>query len=232
MENGCAFCDRKQFEKILIFENEYFYLISAQLQINEGSVLLFPKQHIPCFGDLEKSQLTIAGETIKRAVSALSEEYHKPVIYEYGDIGTTIKHACLHIVPVMPPVDLYPNIGKDFRIWAQIHSFLDLRIIRQRFVKYILYQNSEGIMTAFIPISAQTVLWSEFALSHRDQRPFLMQKLSEFSTEVFPKIEPRYLETILAKAIEKPELINMDKTDPELNNERQISTQDRLKKYF
>ncbi|KKU03853.1 MAG: hypothetical protein UX07_C0051G0006 [Parcubacteria group bacterium GW2011_GWA2_45_30] len=232
MKDGCILCDHKQFEERLIFENEHFYLISAPLQINVGSVLLFPKQHIPCLGDLEKSQLAIAGETIKHIVSALSEEYNKPVIYEYGDVGTAVKHACLHIVPVAPQTDLYQGLKSDFRIWAQIYSFYALHTIRWRFGNYIFYQNPEGIITAFIPISAQTVLWSDFALSHKDQRPFLMPKFAEFLTEVFPKIGPRYLEMILAKAIEKPELINLDKTDPELNNERQVSTRDQLKKYF
>lgn len=193
-------------------------------QIEEGYILLFPQQHKSCFGDLNQSEIKLADEITLRAISAISEEYQPPIIYEYGDIGTTIEHAHLHIIPVKPGIDLYHRIKKDFQIWARIHSFFGLRAIRWRFNNYVFYQNAKGVMTAFIPVSSHIVGQKGY--------PVLLPKTSQSPDTTFPRIGPLYLQTALAEAIGTPENVNLHTANPELNNMRQISTRDRLKKYF
>lgn len=220
----CTLCDHKQFKECLIFENEHFCLITSPNQIEEGSVLLFPQQHKSCFGDLDQSEITLLDEIIVCAVSTISEEYQPPVIFEYGNIGTAIEHAHLHIIPVKPGIDLYHHIKKDFQIWARIHSFFGLRAIRWRFNNYVFYQNAKGVMTAFIPVSSHIVGQKGY--------PVLLPKTSQSPDTTFPRIGPLYLQTTLAEAIGTPENANLQIINPELSRARQIYTHDRLKKYF
>lgn len=125
MNNACVFCDRVNFEEQLIHENKDFYVIATLGQITDGGyVLIIPKEHISCMAALTSH--FPGGQTSKlldltfRVNSALSLVYQQSsethpypvIIFEHGIVGQTIKHAHLHILPMV--IDLTPNIRADF----------------------------------------------------------------------------------------------------------------------
>src|SRR3989344_3568042 len=102
METSCVFCDRGNFEERLAGEDENFWTIATLGQItNGGYLLLVPKNHTPCIGTLEPSDITHIGPLVRRIQEAQSAEYGAAhgFIFEHGIVGQTVKHAHIHIVP-------------------------------------------------------------------------------------------------------------------------------------
>src|SRR6266516_298610 len=105
----CPFCQRGAIEPQLIFESAAF-LVAADLHpLTEGHLLLFPREHVPCFGALPvrlEPEFTWLKDQLE---SFLSSRYGAPSFLEHGVAGQTVPHAHLHAVPSLP--DLIPIIG-------------------------------------------------------------------------------------------------------------------------
>lgn len=100
MEN-CVFCDRSQFEERLCGETKDFWIIATLGQITDGGyTLLVPKRHIECVGAMDLKILNDLALAADRVDFAVSSEYGvKPIVFEHGIVGQSIKHAHLHFVP-------------------------------------------------------------------------------------------------------------------------------------
>ncbi|MDO8664318.1 MAG: HIT family protein [Candidatus Liptonbacteria bacterium] len=122
MKNDCVFCDRTQFEERLIAETDEHHIIATLGQIERGYVLIAPKEHVSCMGALTPEQTSPMLKITAKTCRALSLEYQHststtlyPVtIFEHGIVGQTIKHAHLHILPIV--IDFTPKIRADFPI--------------------------------------------------------------------------------------------------------------------
>lgn len=120
MNNNCVFCDRTKLVRRLITENNDWYVIATLGQIIGGYTLIIPKEHISCMGALTSSQTESMFKITKEISRALSLEYQHsesvtpyPVtMFEHGIVGQSIKHAHLHILPVV--IDLTSKIRANF----------------------------------------------------------------------------------------------------------------------
>ncbi|MEX2053204.1 MAG: hypothetical protein WD898_03195 [Candidatus Paceibacterota bacterium] len=205
----CIFCNRKNFEERLIFENRDFWVIATLGQITDGGyALLIPKGHIPCLGDLATSfqagQHPMFDITKRLVFRAISLEYAQPecgaiTTFEHGIVGQTIEHAHLHILPMA--LDPTSRIMADFpgSEIQELDSFLQIQ-----------------------------ELYSE------NPRPYLFWSI--LNTRFFvcwdPPAPAQYLRTVFADLLGKPERANWRNMDPDLDKKLWSGTVERLKPYF
>ncbi len=94
----CAFCDRTEISHILK-ETSNFLLAADHAPLVEGHILLIPKHHYVCYGDVP-AELDEELFALKREVQHFFTQYYTPVVFwEHGIFKQTIFHAHMHCFP-------------------------------------------------------------------------------------------------------------------------------------
>ncbi|HET8913206.1 MAG TPA: HIT domain-containing protein [Ktedonobacteraceae bacterium] len=119
----CAFCQQSTLTRYILKETPNFRLITDHAPLVEGHLLIIPKTHYSCYGDIPPS-LDEEIFSLKDEVKLFFERYYSPVIFwEHGIFRQTVYHAHLHCFP-FGPIDY----GLDEELHARIvHSQDDIR---------------------------------------------------------------------------------------------------------
>jgi diadenosine tetraphosphate (Ap4A) HIT family hydrolase len=208
MSDRCIFCDRRNFEERLIYEDEDFYVIATLGQITDGGyVLLVPKDHQLCVGALAGRRAILAIHLGLKISQALSLEYQRgasdgpyPVtIFEHGIVGQTVKHAHLHFLPVQ--IDLTEKVRNDF----PASQMMELQYAGHL---YDLYRECpEQYLFWTVPGKKSMICWN-------------------------PPAPPQYLRIAAAQLLGRPERANWRHMDQKLDARLWSETVSRLKSYF
>lgn len=211
-DNDCVFCDRAQIEQNLIAETDEYYVVASLGQITDGGyVLLIPKKHISCFGNLSVSEMDSLRSVAAKTRYAIGAEYHRenetfaPVTtFEHGIVGQTINHAHLHLIPAR--LDIKSQVSKDF-------------------------PNSDIVRIEFS-------LDLQRRFRERDGQPYLFWEVGGVSgvgREAFicwnPPAPAQYLRTVTAALLGRPERGDWRGMDPELDERLRFETVSRLMAY-
>lgn len=95
---NCAFCNRTEISYILK-ETPNFLLAADHAPLVEGHVLVIPKQHYHCYGDVP-AQLDEELLALKSEVQQFFTQSYAPVVFwEHGIFKQTVFHAHLHCFP-------------------------------------------------------------------------------------------------------------------------------------
>ncbi len=95
---GCTFCQREEITDILK-ETPHFLLAADHAPLVEGHLLVIPKQHYACYGDVPAS-LDEELFTIKDELRQFYAQFYAPVVFwEHGVFRQTVFHAHLHCFP-------------------------------------------------------------------------------------------------------------------------------------
>lgn len=97
-QDGCTFCQRTEIADILK-ETPHFLLVADHAPLVEGHLLVIPKEHYACYGDVPP--------TLDEELFALKDElrqfytnFYAPVVFwEHGVFRQTVFHAHLHCFP-------------------------------------------------------------------------------------------------------------------------------------
>lgn len=154
MSSDCVFCDRTKLrEEHLIAEDNNHYVVATLGQIKSGYVLIIPKQHVSCVGAMKENDIAEIDSLSRAASSYIEVEYGiRPIVFEHGIVGQTIKHAHIHLLPAK--IRLCGKIYRDFPN-AQI-CFLDsIKLLRCNYdmtngKKYLLWSTPEGLLKVII----------------------------------------------------------------------------------
>jgi diadenosine tetraphosphate (Ap4A) HIT family hydrolase len=94
----CAFCNHNEITHILK-ETPHFLLAADHAPLVEGHILIIPKSHYTCYGD-------VPGALDEELLALKSEVHHfftrfyaPPVFWEHGIFRQTVFHAHLHCFP-------------------------------------------------------------------------------------------------------------------------------------
>ncbi|MFY9461968.1 MAG: HIT family protein [Candidatus Sungiibacteriota bacterium] len=148
MRARCTFCDRRAFEERLILESANFLVFPTKGQIVEGYVLLVPKRHIICLGELTEAEMEeFAGVKAKITESTKAAYGRPPIFFEHGVVGQSVKHAHMHGVPT--EADLFDRIFADFPDYQRVTTLTALQEVFQREGPYLYYENAGGEMFIF-----------------------------------------------------------------------------------
>jgi diadenosine tetraphosphate (Ap4A) HIT family hydrolase len=97
-KDDCPFCTRKSIPCILK-ETPHFLLATDHAPVVEGHLLIIPKEHYACYGEVPAA-LDEALYEQKREVQHFFARYYRPAIFfEHGIFRQTVYHAHLHCFP-------------------------------------------------------------------------------------------------------------------------------------
>lgn len=108
----CTFCQRSKIADILK-ETPHFLLAADHAPLVEGHLLVIPKNHYACYGDVPTS-LDEELFAIKDELRQFYAQHYAPVVFwEHGVFRQTVFHAHLHCFP-------WGNLNYDLD--SQIHT--------------------------------------------------------------------------------------------------------------
>ena len=98
----CTFCQRSDIEAYILKETSNLRLVVDHAPLVEGHVLIMPKAHYACYGDVPAS-LDEELFALKHEVQRFFQQYYDPAIFwEHGVFHQTVFHAHLHCFPFGP----------------------------------------------------------------------------------------------------------------------------------
>jgi diadenosine tetraphosphate (Ap4A) HIT family hydrolase len=113
-QNDCAFCERDKITDTLK-ETAHFLLAADYAPLVEGHLLVIPKQHYACYGDVPAS-LEAELLAIKTELRQFYAQFYDSVVFwEHGVFRQTVFHAHLHCFP-------WGNIAYDLA--SNVHSMV------------------------------------------------------------------------------------------------------------
>jgi diadenosine tetraphosphate (Ap4A) HIT family hydrolase len=96
--NDCTFCKRTEISYILK-ETPNFLLAADHAPLVEGHILIIPKNHFTCYGEVppsfDEELFSMKGEVQR----FFTKHYAPPVFWEHGIFKQTVFHAHLHCFP-------------------------------------------------------------------------------------------------------------------------------------
>ncbi len=100
----CLFCDRNNVKKhSIIAQNELFYARWDNFPVSKGHSEIVPKKHIESFFDLNKNDLSLLFDLIKKTKEIVVDKYNPDAfnigINEGVAAGRTIHHLHVHLIP-------------------------------------------------------------------------------------------------------------------------------------
>ena len=139
---NCAFCQRSEISHILK-ETPNFLLAADHAPLVEGHILIIPKHHYACYGELP-AKLDDELLALKCEVQRFFTQFYAPVVFwEHGIFKQTVFHAHLHCFP-------WETSGYD--LTEQLHSLVvsSQEDIRQWYSSHGPYFYMEDASTALL----------------------------------------------------------------------------------
>ncbi len=97
-QKDCPFCKRTEISYILK-ETPNFLLAADHAPLVEGHILIIPKQHFTCYGEVP-AKLDDELFSLKQEVQQFFTSYYAPTVFwEHGIFKQTVFHAHLHCFP-------------------------------------------------------------------------------------------------------------------------------------
>lgn len=98
----CPFCSQIPKEEILL-ENRLAYVIFDRFPVNQGHILVIPRDHTENFFLLSDEQRVACMDLLKEAMIIISDRFHPDgfnVGINIGEAaGQTISHVHIHLIP-------------------------------------------------------------------------------------------------------------------------------------
>ena len=200
----CPYCSPKELKGRIVTENQRFIVLATLGQITDGGYLLIiPKSHTSCLAALAPEHMEELDELRLKSSDAVRREYGvRPIVFEHGIVGQTVKHAHLHILPAA--ISLTARIMKDFP-GCGIGCPPSLAHLQRAYpqppkppIPYLFWTDTDG---------KNWICWS-------------------------PPAPAQHLRTVAAELLGRPERANWRTMDPKLDKKLYSETVARLKSYF
>ncbi|SRR5712691_6288072 len=138
-DTNCTFCQHSSLNRYLLKATPTFLVITDHAPLVEGHLLIIPKYHYACYGDVP-AELDAELFALKREVQQFLAYYYAPVIFwEHGIFRQTVFHAHLHCFPFGPiEYDLSQGLHA-----AVVHSQEDIRAWYSKRGHYFYMENAQ-----------------------------------------------------------------------------------------
>lgn len=96
---SCAFCQHHRIASFILKETSVFRLVADHAPLAEGHLLIIPKEHYTCYGDVP-AEFDEELFALKREIRQFFQQFYAPAIFwEHGVFRQTVFHAHLHCFP-------------------------------------------------------------------------------------------------------------------------------------
>lgn len=148
MRKKCPFCYIETQGDRLLDESKSFYILCDMGPLTEGHLLIIPKKHLVCFGELSDQKGDELESLLDNIKDFLKITYQKRLIlFENGGVSQTVAHAHLHIFP--SEILIKENLKKDLkgRRFKKANSIKSIRDFYKNFNFYLFYEErDEGLI--------------------------------------------------------------------------------------
>lgn len=140
----CPFCHIETQGKRLLHQTQNYHVLCDQDPLAEGHLLIIPKKHLTCFGEIPKQEGKELERLLRNIKDFLTASYKKPVLlFENGGVSQTVVHAHLHIFP--SHISIKNDLLKDFAGRASV-EVINMQAIREFFKRagFYLYYGEQN----------------------------------------------------------------------------------------
>ena len=141
MRKKCPFCHIETQGNRLLYKTKSFYILCDMGPLVEGHLLIIPKQHLMCFGQLSEQKYDELKHLLKDIEDFLMTSYKKSLIlFENGGVSQTVSHAHLHIFP--STISIKKELKKELggRKLLKTSKIRKIRDFYKEFGCYLFYQ--------------------------------------------------------------------------------------------
>lgn len=141
MKTNCIFCNLSKIgsNKQLLWDDKDFSIIHDGFPISSPHLLLIPKNHFTCYAEIfNEIELN---KKVQKIINSLFEIIpNLGLFFEHGDVGQTVKHAHIHLVPnTLSLENLISEVGVKGKT-TKLNQFSDLK----EHQNYLLFGNKEN----------------------------------------------------------------------------------------
>ncbi len=152
----CPFCNKKVMSEYNLFETENFVVKIGFAIIAPGQVMIIPKKHFSCFGELPDELDKEFHELKDNVFKAVSEHFHEPFIVEYGLGWQSVHHAHVHFIPLKGPGYEIKSVYDEMINKANNASFVKadwkkLKDIFKEHKHYVILESNGEIFVGHVP---------------------------------------------------------------------------------
>lgn len=128
-EENCVHCPGGIGLEYPLFDDNLFWVVCDAHPLIEGHILIIPKEHISCMGNLSVSAFSRYKELYNQVKKIVSENYGSVAIFEHGITGQTVFHAHTHFFPftgstnsiisktnALKKIDSLDQLEKEFKL--------------------------------------------------------------------------------------------------------------------
>lgn len=99
-KSSCPHCDPASFAlRNVLQETKNFYIVCDVHPLTEGHILIIPKKHLSCIGELPEKLFQEFVRLYDKVAKFLLDNYGSVSSFEHGKIGQTVFHAHVHLLP-------------------------------------------------------------------------------------------------------------------------------------
>ncbi len=96
----CPFCQYASIATNILQETASFRIVADYAPLIEGHLLIMPKEHYTCYGDVPAT-LDTELQAIKQEIKEFFQQFYiPPVFWEHGIFRQSVFHAHLHAIPL------------------------------------------------------------------------------------------------------------------------------------
>ncbi len=120
----CPHCQPDSFAlKHPLIETKHFRVVCDVHPLCEGHILIIPRDHYSCVGELPMPLFEEFSLLYRQAHSFLSKTYGQTCAFEHGKIGQTVFHCHVHLLPCRAKLsDIVPEGMKYIETLSSLSS--------------------------------------------------------------------------------------------------------------
>lgn len=101
----------------ILYETNNFYVKVGFAIYSQGQVMVIPKSHYSCFGEMPNALFSEFSELENLVANEITKKFSEPFQIEMGNWGQSVKHAHIHFIPM---------VSKDYKIKNIINEMVEI----------------------------------------------------------------------------------------------------------
>lgn len=139
---SCKHCPGSIYISFQLYEDSLFLIVCDYHPLVEGHILIIPKKHISCMGNLDNKSFEHYKNLYKKVKSFMKNTYGPVGVFEHGIVGQTVFHAHTHLLPFNHKTS---EIIENQNNLKQINSLNDIQKEFEINKKYLFLENNDKI---------------------------------------------------------------------------------------
>lgn len=165
---NCPHCDRNsQAFTYLLEETKNFYIVCDAHPLEEGHILIIPKNHVSCIAEYSEELYKEFLELYKKCFDFVKKTYGSVSTFEHGKFGQTVFHSHVHFMPFTgTPTDIIPEGQEKL---TKIHDLQALKTYFKHDGGYLFFSIEDNMWIVDVSLAAPRFFRDRFAIAL--QRP-------------------------------------------------------------